>query len=99
MSIKSVQSNSKKMEEGASSASYRTSSGESAAKGKLSSLLSQSLAISLVKVRRECGDETAAQILNILRDEYFDIKRFKKEVTCITKCQEITSMTIKKIEW
>lgn len=69
---------------------------EEQGRGKLSLLLSQSLAISLVKVRRECGDETAGQILNILRDDYFDIRRFKKEVTCIGKCQEITSNVIKK---
>ena len=44
----------------------------------ISSSLSQSLAIALVKVQKGCGNKTAIGILEILQDESFDFQKFKK---------------------
>ena len=57
----------------------------------LSSLLTQSLAISLVKVEKGCGSETALAILEILQDDSFDISNFKKKVSSLKQCEDITT--------
>lgn len=64
---------------------------ENSSRAKVSSLLAQSLAIALVKVRRDCGVETAKHILEILRDECFDIDRFKNSVSSMEECDKIIS--------
>ena len=79
-------SNSTKMVKGSSKAP-----GTGSRRELLSSLLSQSLAIALVKVEKGCGRETAISILEILQDESFDISNFKKKVPSLKQCEDITT--------
>ena len=60
----------------------------------ISSLLSHSLAISLIKVQKGCGNETALGILDILQDESFDLEKFKKEVSSLKHCEDITTAIV-----
>lgn len=66
--------------------------------GKISSLLSQSLALLLSRVNNECGNETAASILNVLQDECFDIGVFRKEMCTMKECEEISKSLMKGSE-
>lgn len=67
-------------------------------KRRLSQLLSQSLALSLARVRNECGDETAIGILDILQDDCFDLSAFKKEFSSIQQCQETTNSLVSSLK-
>ena len=60
----------------------------------ISDLLCQSLAVSLSKVEKQCGNETAKEILDILRDDGFDISSFRKQISSIQECQNITNALI-----
>ena len=57
----------------------------------ISSLLSRSLANALVKVQKRCGNETAIGILEILKYEIFALQKFKKEVSTLKHCEDITT--------
>lgn len=61
---------------------------------QISELLSQSLAVSLSRVDKKCGNDTAKGILDILQDECFDIISFRKEISSIQKCQDITNALV-----
>lgn len=65
---------------------------------QISELLTRSLAIYLSRVQRECGSETAQRILEVLRDECFDLSSFKKDVSSIQKCNDITEALINASE-
>ena len=57
---------------------------------KVTEMLKQSLAVLLIRVRIESGQRTAEKILDILRDEYFDLADFQNSVTNLEQCERIT---------
>ena len=57
---------------------------------KVTEMLKQSLAILLTRVRIESGQRTAEKILDVLRDEYFDLTDFQNSVTTLEHCERIT---------
>ena len=57
---------------------------------QISQLLCRSLALYLSRVQRECGSEIAQRILEVLRDECFDLSLFKEDVSSIQMCNDIT---------
>lgn len=63
---------------------------------KVSKMLKQSLAVLLVRVCRDSGKETAEKILEVLQDDYFDLKEFQENVTTLKECEEITQLIVKK---
>ena len=98
MSERSVQSSSKRAYEeemqarGTNVPDKRQSHQRNDKDKQISQLLSRSLAIYLSRVQRECGSETAQRILEVLTDECFDLPSFKKEVSTIEKCNDITEV-------
>lgn len=66
----------------------RIGSGTSA--GKVTEMLKKSLAVLLVRVGNESGPGTAEKILDVLRDEYFDLDDFLQTVSNLKTCQQIT---------
>ena len=67
------------------------------ASNKMTLYLSQSMAVSLTQVKRGMGRETAEDILKILRNEMFDVKHFRKEITSLEKCQSVTKMLVENL--
>ena len=59
-------------------------------------LLAQSLAICLMKIKQENGNDTANEVLKILSDDLFDLNEFKKQVNSMEKCNSVTSELIRK---
>ena len=57
---------------------------------KVKEMLNKALAVLLVRVRIESSPETAEKILDVLRDDYFDLEDFQHTVTNMKKCEEIT---------
>lgn len=52
-------------------------------------LLHCSLALMFVKIGEECGDDTVQDMLNVMRDEFFDLKEFVKIVKSVKDCNEL----------
>lgn len=67
-------------------------------RSRLSELLNRSLAIALVRVEKECGRRTVDKILEVLQDEFFDLKEFQKHVRNFEECQEITNNLLEDLE-
>ena len=57
---------------------------------KVRKILKKSLAVLLVNVRMEGGQETAEKLLEVVHDEYFDLTDFQQNVKNMDTCEEIT---------
>ena len=62
---------------------------------RVSQMLKQSLALSLLRVGMECGEETAEKIIEVLHDDFFDFKDFQRHVTSLKKCEEILNKFVR----
>ena len=62
---------------------------------RVSQILKQSLALSLLRVGMECGEETAEKIIEVLHDDFFDFKDFQRHVTSLKKCEEIVNKFVR----
>lgn len=62
---------------------------------RVSQMLKQSLALSLLRVGMECGEETAEKIIEVLHDDFFDFKDFQRHVTSLKKCEEIVNKFVR----
>lgn len=71
-------------------------SGTAISRTRLKELLSKSLAVLLTTVVVDSSPQTAEKILNVLRDEFFDIDYFRHVVTDLKKCEEITKSVYDK---
>lgn len=64
---------------------------------EVSEMLKKSLAVLLIRVRIESGQRTAEKILEVLRDEYFDLTDFQNSVTTLEECERITDNMSEKM--
>lgn len=62
--------------------------------GKVPEILKKSIAVFLAGFGNESGPVTVEKILEVLHDEYFDLKDFLQTVTYLIKFQQITKEII-----
>lgn len=64
---------------------------ENSEKARRRNLLECSLALIFIKVGRDSGSSTVEDMLDILKDEMFDLQTFMRKVKCLKDCEKVVS--------